>query len=270
MNQDAGCRIQGINSLLLSCILHLYLRIFESPPRKQTMATVFVGTSGYDYPEWKPGFYPADLPRKKFLQYYSTRFRSVELNNTFYQMPNQARINSWSAATPEHFRFVLKAPRRITHSEKLKLPSESVDYFLRAASGLNERLGALLFQLPPFFRCDNEKLSGFLAAMPPGIRAAFEFRHDSWFTEETYRILEAHAAALCVNDADEKTTPVRLTAPFAYLRLRKSRYLPEQRREWQERIRNWAGQGIDVFAFIKHEDNPEAPLVALEFESGIM
>jgi len=232
------------------------------------MATAYIGTSGFDYPEWKPGFYPADLPRKQFLQYYATRFRSVELNNTFYQMPTPARIASWCDATPGHFRFVLKVPRRITHSERLKLPSEALAYFLQTASGLKERLGALLFQFPPFFKCDNEKLLSFLAALPREIPAAFEFRNESWFTEETYRILEGGAAALCVNDADEKSTPIRLTSRFAYLRLRRSQYPPEARREWQERIDKWVGKGTDVFAFIKHEDNPEAPLVALELQSG--
>jgi len=233
------------------------------------MAQIYVGTSGFDYPEWKPSFYPADLPRKQFLQYYATRFRSVELNNTFYQIPNAARIDSWSAATPGHFRFVLKAPRRITHSEKLKIPSDALSYFLRAASGLKERLGGLLFQLPPFFKCDNERLSSFLAVLPREIPAAFEFRHDSWFTDETYQVLEGSAAALCINDADEKTTPIRVTSRFTYLRLRKSGYTPEMRRQWQERIQSWLGNGIDVFAFIKHEDNPEAPLVALQFGSEI-
>ena len=230
------------------------------------MAQLFIGTSGFDYREWKPSFYPADLPRKQFLQYYATRFRSVELNNTFYQMPNAAKIASWSAATPEHFRFALKAPRRITHSERLKIPSEALSYFVQTASGLKQRLGALLFQLPPFFKCDNERLSSFLAALPSDIRAAFEFRHESWFTDDTYKILEGKAAALCIHDADEKTTPIRLTSRFTYIRLRRSQYPPELRREWQQRIQSWTGQGIDVFAFIKHEDNPEAPLVALQFQ----
>jgi len=236
---------------------------------RQTMAQALIGTSGFDYPEWKPAFYPAELPRKQFLQYYASRFRTVELNNTFYQIPKPERIASWSAATPEHFRFVLKAPRRITHIERLKLPSEAARYFLQSASGLRERLGALLFQLPPFFRCDSEKLASFLAELPREIPAAFEFRHDSWFTDEIYRILEAKGAALCVNDADEKTTPVHLTSRFTYLRLRRSAYTEEQRGAWQEKIRAWVGQGIDVFAFIKHEDNPEAPLVALQLSTGI-
>lgn len=229
------------------------------------MAQIFIGTSGFDYPEWKPSFYPSDLPRKQFLQFYATRFRSVEINSTFYQMPNLAKVNSWSAATPEHFRFVLKVSRRITHAERLKIPSDSLNYFLKTASGLDQRLGALLFQFPPFFKCDNEKLSIFVASLPRNIPAVFEFRHDSWFTDETYRILEDNAAALCIHDADDKTTPVRVTARFAYLRLRKSHYSDKERREWMEKMRTWTDHGNDVFAFIKHEDNPEAPLVALQF-----
>jgi uncharacterized protein YecE (DUF72 family) len=136
---------------------------------------------------------------------------------------------------------------------------------LQATAGLKDRLEAVLFQFPPFFKCDNERLASFLAALPPDIPAAFEFRHESWFTEEMYGILQGKGAALCVHDADDKTTPVRLTSRFAYLRLRKSRYSPESRAEWQETFRGWIAQGVDVFAFIKHQDNPEAPLVALEF-----
>jgi uncharacterized protein YecE (DUF72 family) len=230
------------------------------------MAQAFIGTSGFDYQEWKPSFYPEDLPRKQFLQYYATRFRSVELNNTFYRIPNAERIASWGAATPDDFRFALKAPRKITHSERLKVPSDALSYFLQTASGLKHRLGALLFQLPPFFRCDRERLTEFLGVLPQGIPAALEFRHESWFTEDVFRILEKSGAALCINDGDDMTTPLVVTSRFAYLRLRKSNYTAEQRNEWRERIRAWVGQGTDVFAFIKHEDNPEAPLVAADFD----
>ncbi len=230
------------------------------------MAQAFIGTSGFDYQEWKPGFYPEDLPRKQFLQYYATRFRSVELNNTFYRIPNAERIASWASATPDSFRFALKAPRKITHIERLKSPSDALSYFLQTASGLKQRLGALLFQLPPFFKCDRERLSGFFDELPGEIPVAFEFRHESWFTDDIYQILEGNSAALCINDGDDGTTPVRVTSRFAYLRLRKSNYTPEQRKELQGKIRAWVDQGIDVFAFIKHEDNPDAPLIALNFD----
>lgn len=233
------------------------------------MADIYVGTSGFDYPEWKPSFYPADLPRKQFLKYYSSRFRSVELNSTFYQIPNAARIAAWRSAVPADFRFVLKAPRRITHVERLKLPSEALKFFLQSAAGLGQGLGAVLFQLPPFFKRDEAKLAAFLDELPRELRAAFEFRHESWFAGETYALLEKHGAALCVNDSDDATTPVRLTARFAYLRLRRANYPEDRRREWQSRMRGWAEQGIDVYAFIKHEDNPDAPLQALAFGVGL-
>jgi uncharacterized protein YecE (DUF72 family) len=229
------------------------------------MAGVFIGTSGFDYKEWKPDFYPADLPRRQFLNYYASHFPIVELNNTFYQLPNAQKLASWSAATPDNFRFAMKASRRITHQERLKIPSETLRYFLQAAVELKHRLGPLLFQLPPFFKSDPEKLAAFLEVLPREIPTAFEFRHDSWFTDPIYQLLEKNGVALCINDGDEKTTPILVTAGFAYLRLRKSEYSPELRQEWQERIRGWINRGIDVFAFVKHEDNPNAPLVASEF-----
>ncbi len=232
------------------------------------MARIDVGTSGYDYPEWKPSFYPADVSRKNFLRFYGTQFRSVELNNTFYQIPNESKISSWSASVPDNFRFVLKAPRRVTHSERLSLPSDALQYFIRTSMGLQQKLGAILFQLPPFFKCNNEKLTAFLEALPREIRVVFEFRHDSWFDPSTYQILQNYSAALCINDSDEKTTPIQLTTQFTYLRLRKSQYTPDGRREWQQRIQSWAAQGMEVFVFIKHEGNPEAPLIALEFQKG--
>jgi len=233
------------------------------------MAQAFIGTSGFDYREWKPGFYPADLPRKQFLEYYATRFRSVELNNTFYRIPDARRIASWAGATADDFRFALKAPRTITHKERLKVHSEALSYFLQTASGLKERLGALLFQLPPFFRCDCGRLAEFLAVLPQGIPAAFEFRHASWFVQDVYGILEKSAAALCINDGDDGTTPAVVTARFAYVRLRRSSYAEKQLGAWQENIRVWLDQGIDVFAFIKHQDNPQAPRVAAEFLAGL-
>ena len=233
------------------------------------MANAWIGTSGYDYKEWKPSFYPPGLPQKQFLQHYACRFRTVELNNTFYQMPTPARISVWSAATPEEFRFAVKAPRRITHQERLTIPSASVDYFSGTVKALAPRLGAVLFQLPPFFKVDSDRLAAFIAQLPREVPAAFEFRHDSWFCDEVFRILEKHGAALCINDGDDKTTPVRVTSAFTYLRLRRSAYTAEQRAEWEERIRQWVRDGIEVYAYIKHEENPDAPQIALEFAAAV-
>ena len=229
------------------------------------MARIWFGTSGFSYKEWKPIFYPPDVPEKQFLRYYSSRLNSVEIDYTFYRIPSSATIENWRSATPEVFKFTLKAPQQVTHRERLKIPSDALDYFLTVIRGLENRLGMVLFQLPPFFKCDVQKLEAFVAVLPRGIPAAFEFRHDSWFKEEVYAFLRERAVALCIHDADDHTTPIELTAPFTYVRLRRSEYTEDRRREWQDRIRGWAEGGTDVFAYIKHEDNPNAPLIALEF-----
>jgi uncharacterized protein YecE (DUF72 family) len=232
------------------------------------MAEVFFGTSGFDYAEWKPDFYPPDVPRKDFLRYYAGKFNTVELNNTFYRIPNPAKIVAWASATPQGFRFSLKAPRTITHMWRLKLPSEPLHYLLRAVEGFRDRAGPILFQLPPFFKCDTARLAAFLNELPRSLMIAFEFRHESWFQEEVYRILQDHSAGLCIHDADETVTPVRLTASFAYLRLRRAHYPRDLRDQWLNRIHGWVLEGIDVFAYIKHEDNPDAPRIAHEFAEG--
>lgn len=233
------------------------------------MAPIWLGTSGFSYKEWRPIFYPADLPEKQFLQYYASHFKSVEIDYTFYRMPNAKTIEAWMAATPENFRFCLKASQQITHRERLKVPSDALEYLLGIVAGLEPRLGLILYQLPPFFKCDRQKLETFLSVLPRGIHTAFEFRHDSWFVDDVYRLLEKHAVALCIHDADDHTTPMTLTAPFTYVRLRRSQYGLELRRQWQDRMRAWSGDGIEVFAYIKHEDNPDAPLIALEFAKGL-
>lgn len=233
------------------------------------MAPIWLGTSGFSYKEWRPIFYPADLSDKQFLRYYASRFRSVEIDYTFYRMPNAKTIEAWRTATPENFRFCLKASQQITHRERLKVPSDALEYLLGIVTGLEHRLGLILYQLPPFFKCDLQKLEMFLSVLPRGIHAAFEFRHDSWFVEDVYRLLEKHAVALCIHDADGHTTPMKLTAPFTYVRLRRSEYSGELRRQWQDRMRAWSRDGIEVFAYIKHEDNPYAPLIALEFAKGL-
>ncbi len=233
------------------------------------MASIWFGTSGFSYKEWKPTFYPQELPNTDFLRYYASRLNGVEIDSTFYRMPNQRTIEGWRAATPEGFRFSIKASQQITHRQRLKVPSEALDYLLNVVSGMGDRLGMVLYQLPPFFRCDVPKLEMFLTAVPRGIPAAFEFRHESWFAADVYRLLRSRNVALCIHDADDHTTPLQLTATFTYVRLRRSEYTFEQRREWQNRIRTWAGEGTDVYAFVKHEDNPDAPLIAIEFAKGV-
>ena len=189
------------------------------------MAQVWFGTSGFSYKEWRPMFYPEDLSDKQFLRYYASKLNSVEIDYTFYRMPTAKTIEAWKTATPaNNFKFTLKASQQITHRQRLKVPSDALDYFLSVVPGLEDRLGIVLYQLPPFFKCDKSKLEAFLSVLPRGIPAAFEFRHESWFTDDVYHLLRDRDVALCIHDADDHTTPVELTAGFTYVRLRRSVY----------------------------------------------
>jgi uncharacterized protein YecE (DUF72 family) len=228
----------------------------------------WIGTSGFSYREWKPIFYPADLPSDRFLSYYATRLNGVEIDSTFYRMPTPKSLDAWKEATPDDFRFAIKAPQKITHRERLAIPSDALVYLHGLLPRLDVRLGVVLYQLPPFFRRDLPRLASFLEALPPSPRSAFEFRHLSWFEDDTYRLLEKHGVALCINDNDEFECPVRLTAKHTYVRLRRDRYAPEERASWKARLRAFEQEGVDVFAFIKHKDNPEAPLIAVDFADG--
>ena len=232
------------------------------------MARVWVGTSGFSYKEWKGAFYPPDLPDREFLRYYSSRLHAVEIDSTFYRMPSQTTLEAWRTATPEDFRFAIKASQQITHRQRLKVPSDALKYFLSLMPTLGARLGIILYQLPPFFRCDVARLRDFLEVLPADTLSAFEFRHPSWFAPEVYALLEQHNAALCIHDQDEGCSPLELTTKVTYIRLRRSAYTPEQRDEWKARWERWAQAGIEVFAYIKHEDNPDAPQIALEFAEG--
>jgi uncharacterized protein YecE (DUF72 family) len=234
------------------------------------MTAIWFGTSGFSYKEWRPSFYPQDLSDKEFLKYYSARLNSVEIDYTFYRMPSAKTIDAWKAATPQSFKFTIKASQQITHRQRLAIPSNALEYFLSVVPGLNERLGTVLYQLPPFFKCDSQRLETFLSVLPRGIHAAFEFRNDSWFVDDIYSLLRKYNVALCIHDADDHTTPVKLTADFTYVRLRRSVYDENTKRDWQDRIRNWAAEGCEVFAYIKHEDNPDAPLIALDFAKGLI
>src|SRR4051812_4751892 len=160
--------------------------------------SLYVGTSGYSYKEWKGTFYPEDLPDKQMLRFYGERFGSVEINNTFYRMPKPAMLEGWATEVPEKFRFVIKAPQQITHIKRLKEADDSVSYLLKVAAALNQRLGPLLFQLPPYLKKDIPRLRDFLRLLPPQQRIALEFRHASWFDEELFALLREHKAALCI------------------------------------------------------------------------
>jgi uncharacterized protein YecE (DUF72 family) len=214
---------------------------------------LFAGTSGFSYKEWKGRFYPEKHPDRQMLAFYATRLPTVEINNTFYRMPKSEALEGWAGQVPSSFTFALKAPQRITHRERLEGSDDSLHAFLEVAGVLGDRLGPLLFQLPPFLRKDVPRLATFLALLPRTIRAAFEFRHPTWFEDDVYDILRAHGAALVGGDADnaEKSPPLVATASFGYLRLRAAEYERPELAAWAERIRaqGWS----DAFVFLKHE-----------------
>lgn len=223
---------------------------------------VWVGTSGYNYPEWKGSFYPEKFPAAKMLSYYAERFTTVEINYTFYRVPNVKILAGWDGETPPGFRLTLKAPKRITHIAKLRDCAELVEYFLKTAATLGPKLGALLFQLPPYFRKDLTVLDEFLRLLKPEVQAAFEFRHASWMDPEVFARLRAANVALCVADSEKFTTPVEITAPYGYFRLRDEGYTPEDLTRWAGVIRASAGHCTDVFVYFKHEEAGKGPLFA--------
>jgi len=220
---------------------------------------LYVGTSGYSYKEWKGTFYPEDLPDKQMLHFYGERFRSVEINNTFYRMPNEKSVAGWSQATPERFKLTLKAPQRITHQARLRDCAQLVQYFLQVAATLGPKLGALLFQLPPYLRKDLALFDAFLETLPPGVCAAFEFRHASWLDTEVYARLKARGLALCVADGEKVSIPVEITADYGYFRLRDAGYTAQDIARWAQVIRDSTADCREVFVYFKHEEAGKGP-----------
>jgi uncharacterized protein YecE (DUF72 family) len=221
-----------------------------------------VGTSGFYYTEWKGKFYPKDLPAKGMLRYYGERFRTVEINNTFKVMPRAAVLERWANAVPADFKFVIKAPKQITHTRGLKDSGALVAHLLEVVGTLRERLGPLLFQLPAKLQKDVPRLRAFLALLPRQRRAAFEFRHPSWFDDEVFGLLRDHRVALCVADGN-LDVPVVATTDWGYLRLRRPNYGDAELKAWLKRVRqeDWR----DAFVFFKHEDEGKGPPLAKRF-----
>ena len=224
---------------------------------------VRTGTSGFAYKEWKGAFYPEDLPADRFLAYYAERFRACEINNTFYRMPNPETLRAWSADVPASFRFVLKASRQITHSKRLKDCAQPVEFLAQQARALGDQLGPILFQTPPNLKKDTERLRTFLGIIPSDIRAAFEFRHESWHEDDAIDALRDHGRALAVADTDELAAPRVATASWGYLRLRRVEYTDEEVRDWVTwmLVQPWS----DAFVFFKHEDAATGPRLAARF-----
>jgi len=230
------------------------------------MAQVFVGTSGWAYPSWKPDFYPQKLAQKKFLNFYATQLNAVEVNFTFRQLVKETTLLNWLAETPADFRFTVKAHQVITHIKRLKASEDFVQRFLGTIAPLASasKLGPVLFQLPPNLKADLELLRAFLGSLPRTLQSSFEFRHASWLSEETYAILREHNVALCVAESEERDTPDVVTANFAYYRYRKPNYTPEERQTMVNRLREHLTADRDVFAYFKHEETPEGALYARE------
>ena len=217
-----------------------------------------VGTSGYNYPEWRGSFYPEKFPTGKMLAFYAGHFNTVEVNYTFYRIPTPPLLEGWAKGTPETFTFTLKAPRRITHDSKLQRCEDLTQTFCRTARTLGAKLGTLLFQLPPTFKRDDATLGGFLELIPEGMRAAFEFRHPSWLDESVFAALRRRNVALCVADSDKMSTPVVATADYAYFRLRDEGYQRPDIERWATVIKSQSVPG-DAFVYFKHEEQGKGP-----------
>ncbi|MBC7772096.1 MAG: DUF72 domain-containing protein [Pyrinomonadaceae bacterium] len=234
-----------------------------------------MGTSGFSYKEWKGSFYPKGLPAKQMLRFYAERFGAVEINNSFYSMPKKETLLAWAAEVPKGFRFMLKAPQRITHFKRLKGAEEVVAEFLDVARVLDEKLAGVVFQLPPNMKKDLARLEQFLNVLPVakkrrarGIRVAFEFRHDSWFDDEVYELLRAKNVSLCAAETDDKiVTPLVATADWGYVRLRMVEYTPAELKAWVKRIRgmDW----VDTYVFFKHEDTGTGPKYAAKLKKMV-
>lgn len=232
--------------------------------KKKTVGLV-VGTSGWAYPSWKPAFYPREVKPKDFLRYYSSRLNATEVNYTFRRTVTESVLRQWISETPDTFRFVLKANQYITHIRRLKNVDEAIERFFTAIRPMVEsgRMGPVFFQLPRNFKADVPRLRDFLAELPEGPQYAWEFRHESWFTDKTYEVLSDCDAALCIAEYEERTTPNVLTASFAYYRFRKPRYSRQALRKIAIRLQELATKR-QVYAFFKHEEDPKSALWAVD------
>ncbi len=228
------------------------------------MATLYAGTSGFAYPAWKPGFYPAKAPAKQFLKLYAERLNCVEINYTFRRLPSASTLENWVAQTGPGFVFAVKANMRITHILRLKNAAEATALFLKMIDPLRSarRLGPILFQLPPALKCDVELLRDYLELLPADLRYAFEFRHASWLVEEVYETLRQRNVSLCVAESERLEVPQVITADFVYYRLRKPEYSPDDVAAIVTRSKEVLATGRDLYLMFKHEETPDGALNA--------
>jgi uncharacterized protein YecE (DUF72 family) len=224
----------------------------------------WIGTSGFQYAEWKGSFYPEDLPTVKMLPFYAERLSTTEINYTFHRIPSAKTIDNWKERTPEKFRFALKAPQKITHFAKLRDCADTLRYFYDIVSALGEKLGPVLFQLPPNFRKDIFVLADFVNCLPEKMSAAFEFRHESWFADDVFAALKARNVPLCIADTEKLETPRIATANYGYLRLRREDYKKIDVEHWSAFVCEQAGHWTDAFIYFKHEEAGIGPKLAGE------
>jgi uncharacterized protein YecE (DUF72 family) len=236
-----------------------------------TPPKLYVGTSGWAYPVWKPKFYPPGLAPKNFLKHYATRLSAVEVNYTFRRILSEKAALSWLADVPPEFQFVPKANFYITHVRRLREVTEPLERFLPTLEPLRKRkqLGPVLFQLPPNFKADVPLLRDFLAQLPRKMLYAIEFRHESWFTDATYRTLKKRNVALCVAETETITTPEERTADFIYFRFRRPSYKPSERKQLADRVEHCLADGLVTYAFFKHDEDPRSPLNAMELLKAV-
>ena len=228
-----------------------------------TIVRAYVGVSGFSYDSWKGTFYPEETKSEEFLTYYSGRLGSVEINSSFYAAPTQATVKGWAAKTGRGFRFSFKAPRLITHTLKLgKGASEAAGKLSRTLDLLDSRRGPILFQLPPFSRCDLDLLAGFLTRTAEASPRVFEFRHGSWFNDDTYSLLEEHGAGLCIADTEDLEPVFKVTGGLAYFRLRKDAYTASSVDSWSETIRKVAAGSEECYVYLRHDDTGKNGLLA--------
>jgi uncharacterized protein YecE (DUF72 family) len=224
--------------------------------------SIWIGTSGFQYAEWKGNFYPEDLPAAKMLRYYAERLNTTEINYTFHRIPAAKTIDNWNNLTPPTFRFSLKAPQKITHWAKLRDCADTMRYFHDVISSLGEKLGPVLFQLPPNFKKDTFVLADFVNCLPDGARAAFEFRHESWFSDDVWDIFRTHNVALCLNETADFAAPKICTADFGYLRLRREDYAGQDIKGWVDFVGAQSARWRDIFIYFKHEEAGVGPKFA--------
>lgn len=226
-----------------------------------------VGTSGYSYKQWKGHFYPEDISDKEFLKFYGTKLNAVEINNTFYQMPKEAAMQKWAEQVPKGFAFSVKASQRITHIKRLNDVGSETEYLVRTARTLKEKLGVLLFQLPPNMKKDIARLETFFKSMSGDVKVAFEFRNASWFDDETFNVLRENNSSLCIADVDDDglQVPFVSTANWGYLRLRREKYTPAELKKWFKKVNEQEWK--TAFVFFKHEDEAIGPKLAMKFRN---